>query len=283
MAKVRPVVVLGAHGLVGSALMAALAPQSPLALTSRECDLTDPDRILKVMDRLRPRMFFNAAAFTDVDACETRPDLAHRINAVGPGHLAQAARETDCLLVHLSSDYVFDGLLNRPYREDDPARPLSEYGRSKLAGEKAVQQAGGDWLIIRTAWVFGDSPRGFPWRMLELAAQRNDLKVVHDQTGCPTYVRDLAESMAALVQAGARGIVHLVNGGQATWWELARRTLDLAGLPDVPLARTTAAEFGRPAPRPVWSVLDTGRYTELTGLKPRPWTEALAEALGRRK
>ncbi|MBU2550039.1 MAG: dTDP-4-dehydrorhamnose reductase [Proteobacteria bacterium] len=279
MGGARPIVVLGARGLVGTALMKALARKSPLALNRSECDLTNADQILKVMDRLRPRMFFNAAAFTDVDACETRPGEAYRINALGPGYLAQAAREIGCLLVHLSTDFVFDGRIDRPYTEEDRPAPLSVYGRTKLAGEEAVRDAGGDWLVVRTAWVFGGRGRGFPWRILDLAREGRSLSVVDDQWGCPTSASDLAKGLTALAEVGARGLVHLANDGRTTWWELARRTLDLAGLAGTPVERISSRDLGRPAPRPVFSVLDTSRYSRLTGSRPRPWEIALAEAI----
>jgi len=279
MGAARPIAVLGAGGLVGSALMKALTKENPVPLGRAECDLTNPDQILAVMDKLRPRIFFNAAAFTDVDRCEFEPEAAYRLNALGPGYLAQAAREIGCLLVHFSTDYVFNGDSNRPYREEDRPEPLSVYGRTKLAGEKAVQSAGGDWLIIRTAGVYGHPRRGFIWRILDLAGHNQVIRVVDDQTGSPTYAPDLAEGAAALIKVGAKGLVHLAGGGQATWWELARLTLDLAGLKQIPVERIKSADLNRPAPRPSFSVLDTTRFQTLTGRSLRPWPEALASAL----
>lgn len=279
MGGARPIIVLGARGLVGSALMKVLAQKAPLALNRTECDLANPDQVLKVMDKLQPRILFNAAAFTDVDGCESEPDLACRINAVAPGHLAQAAREVDCLLVHLSTDYVFDGALKRPYRENDRPSPLSVYGRTKLAGEEAVQAADGDWLIVRTAGIYGHPKRGFVWRILELARQGRDLRVVDDQIGSPTYALDLAHGLTALVEAGAKGLVHVAGGGQASWWELARRTLDLAGLGHIKIEKINSAQLSRPAARPAFSVLDTSRFRKLTGTALRPWDEALKAAL----
>jgi dTDP-4-dehydrorhamnose reductase len=279
MARTRPIAILGARGLVGSSLMKVLAAQAPLALSSNECDITSPHQVLKVMDRLRPRVFINTAAMTNVDGCEASPDQAYRVNAVGPSHLAQAAREIDCLLVHLSTDFVFDGNLGRPYREDDRPAPLSVYGRSKLAGEEAVQDAGGDWLIVRTAWLFGSTRRGFVWRILDLAGEGRDLRVVDDQKGSPTYALDLARGLAALLQVNARGLVHLVNSGEATWWELAIQTLKSAGLNSIDIKKITTEELKQPAVRPAYSVLDNGRFQRLTGTAMRNWNEALAEAL----
>lgn len=231
------------------------------------------------MDRLRPRIVVNAAACTDVDGCESDPDRAYRVNALGPGYLAQAAREIDALLVHLSTDFVFDGALNRPYREEDRPAPLSFYGKSKLAGEEAVRTAGGDWLIVRTAWVFGNRPQGFPWRILDRARQGLPLRVVDDQTGSPTYAPDLARGIEALLDRKVKGLVHLAGTGRAAWWDVARRTLDLAGLSHVSVERIDSAQLARPARRPPFSVLDVGRFIRLTGHAPRPWEEALAEAV----
>ena len=279
MPKSRPTVILGARGLVGSALMKALRDEAPLALNREECDLTRPDQMLKVMDRLRPRVFINAAAWTDVDGCESHPETARQVNALGPGRLAQAAREIGCLLVHLSTDFVFDGKADRPYREDDRPAPLSVYGRSKLEGEEAVQDAGGDWLIVRTSWVFGYYPHGFVWKIIKAAREGRAIRVVDDQTGSPTFAPDLAQGVGALLRVKASGLFHVVNQGQASWWDLARRALDLSGFGHKEAARTTAAEYGLPAPRPGFSVLDAGKFHYITGRSLRAWPEALAEAL----
>ena len=281
MAGARPTLILGARGLVGSALMKTLASETPLALNHTQCDLTNPDQVLRVIDRLRPRVFINAAAMTDVDGCETAFELARKINATGPGHLAQACREIDCLLVHLSTDFVFDGQHERPYTEDDRPNPLSAYGRSKLEGEQAIMKAGGRWLIVRTAWIVGPGGQGFVRKILDRAAEGGPLRVVDDQTGSPTYAPDLARGVAALISSRARGLVHLVNSGRTTWWGLARRALDLTGRQQVTIEKIKSDELNRPAHRPAWSVLDTTRYSRLTGLSPRSWEDALREALER--
>ena len=279
MPNVRPVVIWGALGLVGTALRRVLADRAPLSLDLPECDLTNADQVLKVMDRLRPRTVINCAAMTHVDGCESHPEEAYRLNAQGPGHLAQACRELDCLLVHLSTDFVFDGQLGRPYREDDKPNPLSVYGRTKLEGEEAVKAAGDDWLIVRTAWVYGHPRRGTIWRFQDFAKQGGPLRVVDDQVGCPTYAEDLAEGIASLIVARVKGMVHITNSGQASWWEVARKTLDLSGYQNVEINRIKAEDLGLPATRPAYAPLDTTKFQELTGRKPRPWDEALAAAL----
>ncbi|MFH1091365.1 MAG: dTDP-4-dehydrorhamnose reductase [Pseudomonadota bacterium] len=283
MAGDRPMAVLGARGLVGSAVMEVMASESLIPLTRIECDLTRPGQVLQLMDRLRPGVFINCAAYTNVDGCEAAVEEALQVNALGPGYLAQAARDMDCLLVHLSTDFVFDGKTARPYKEDDPPAPLSVYGRTKLEGEKAVMAAGGDWLIVRTAWVYGHPRRGFVWRILDLARQGGELKVVDDQTGSPTYAQDLASGLYDLIQVKARGLFHLTNTGQATWWELARLTLDLSGHSQTPIKKITGSALNRPAVRPSFAPLDTTLYRTVTGKAPRPWPDALAEALKKEK
>lgn len=251
-----------------------------VAVPKADWDIADPAAAMAMLARHRPDLLVNGAAFTDVDACETRREEAFRANGEGPGVLASAAEEAGVPFIHLSSDYVFDGAATAPYPEDAPTNPLSVYGASKLAGEKAVAEAGGHWLTLRTAWVYGPWGRHFVGSILRLAREQGRLRVVDDQRGAPTYTADLADAILRLAEAGARGLVHFTNAGKCSWHGFAKEILRLANL-DVPLEAVATTEFPRPARRPACSILDLGRYRSLTGRSPRPWREALAEFMSR--
>jgi len=215
---------------------------------------------------------------THVDRCEAEPAAAEAANATGPGVLAALCQEIGALLVHVSTDYVFDGSGTRPYTEADPPAPRSVYGRTKLEGERRVLAAQAGALVVRTAWVFGPG-RNFVRTILEAAAraERGEapaLRVVDDQRGSPTYSGDLADGIVGLVDAGANGIFHLANTGVASWWDLARAAVDIWGHPELPIAKLRTEEFPRPAPRPAWSVLDTSKAARL-GVRLRAWREGL--------
>ena len=278
--------VTGSYGQLGSALMDRLAAMraSVSGCDLDTLDVAEPDAVAARLAELpRPLVWLNAAAFTQVDRCEREPALAERGNAVAPAVLANACAEAGARLVHVSTDYVFAGDGNRPYREDDPTGPRSAYGRTKLAGEQAVLAASEEFLVVRTSWVFGKG-RNFIAAVLDQAAKRRagtasgPLRVVDDQTGRPTYAVDLAEAIVSLVNAGARGIVHVANSGIATWWDVARRALDEAGYGDIASDRIKTRELVTDAVRPAWSVLDTGRAESL-GVKLRGWQDAITAYL----
>ena len=278
--------VTGSRGQLGSALMERLAE---LGVEASGCDIDELDvsEPAPVRERLaslpRPLVWVNAAAFTHVDRCEREPEAAHRGNALAPAVLARACAAAGVRLVHVSTDYVFPGDAERPYREDDPTGPRSAYGRTKLEGEQAVLAASEDFLVVRTSWVFG-AGRNFIAAVLDQAAKRRNgsetgpLRVVDDQRGRPTYAADLADAIIRLAQSDARGIVHVTNAGIASWWDLARFALDEAGYADVGIDRIATSELRTDAARPAWSVLDISRAASL-GISPRSWQEAVAAYL----
>ena len=274
--------VVGSGGQLGRELVAALRGEVAWAGDRAEVDVTDAGAAGALLTRVRPDVLFNATAWNRVDAAETEPAAAFAVNASAPHFLARAARDAGALVVHYSTDYVFDGTAARPYREDDAPRPLGVYGASKLAGEHLVAAAGGEHLVVRTSGVFGrggSEQKGgsFVERIAAQARAGQPLRVVADQVFAPTFAADLAAASIALVRAGARGLFHVTNAGSCTWHELAVAALAVAGL-DVPVERIPLASLKLPARRPAYSVLDGSLYLEL-GLPPlRSWREALPDA-----
>jgi len=285
--------VLGASGQVGRCLARALADSADAELafgvSRAELDLAELDRIEPWLDRSGARpvdVVVNAAAFTKVDACEAEVGLARRMNAEMPGAWARALQARGVRFVHLSTDYVFPGDATTPYREEDPTGPRCVYGETKRAGELQVLAADPAALVVRTSWVFGPG-RNFVLAILDQALKRRTgektgpLSVVDDQRGSPTSAADLAEALLALCRMGAGepsgigGLLHLCNAGVTTWFGFARAILDQAGYGDVEVDPVATGAFATAAPRPAWSVLDTGRARAL-GVSLRPWTEALA-------
>ena len=275
--------VAGAQGQLGRDLVAVLGGEVAWAGGRAELDVTDGEAVWSTVVRVRPDVIFNGAAYNKVDGAETETGRALEVNALAPSMLARAALEVGALLVHFSTDYVFDGRATAPYREDDCPHPLGAYGISKLAGEKLVLASRAEHLIVRTSAIFGrggsrQKGGSFVERILEQAKAGRPLRVVSDQTFSPTYSPDLAAAAVALVRAGARGLVHVANQGSCTWHELATKGLALAGI-QAPVAEITTAELKLAAKRPAYSVLDTSRYQSL-GLPPlRPWADALAASL----
>lgn len=233
-----------------------------------------------VLER-RPRLVINCIGYTNVDRAESEPELAMAVNAHGAQAVARACLEAGAHLIHISTDYVFDGRASRPYREDDPPAPLSVYGRSKLAGERLVQQALPGALVVRTAWLFGPGRGNFVDKVLAKARQGGPVKVVSQEVGSPTYAPDLAPALLELGLRWVGGVLHVVNEGQASRLELARQSLALAGLDPGLVEPIGSAELGLPAARPAYSVLDAGRAASVRGRRLPTWQEALARYLAR--
>jgi dTDP-4-dehydrorhamnose reductase len=279
----RRVLVTGSSGMLGSDLVPALsaAGHDVFARPHAELDITDAKAIARAMRELAPDVLVNAAAFTKVDDCETDP-RAEAVNGRAVEHLADACARHGAQLVQVSTDFVFDGEKNAPYVEDDPPRPLSGYGRTKLAGEEAARRAPGS-LVVRASWLFGRAGWNFVEAILKQAESgKTRLSVVTDQVGRPTATPDLAEAIAALLDAGATGTYHFANRGEVSWNEFAREILWRAGRRDVAVEPTTTEALARPARRPAYSVLDTGKYERVTGRPIRSFREPLAEYLAAR-
>jgi len=282
--------VLGAGGQVGRELSRLTWPADYRVATfdRAEVDITRKDAVTAAFDRERPDIVINAAAYTAVDRAESEPDAAWAGNCAGPGHLAASCHAAGIPLIHISTDYVFDGSKQGPYREADPVDPLGVYGRSKEAGDRAVREVLPEHVILRTAWVYSAHGHNFVKTMLRVAAERPVLRVVADQIGSPTSAADIAGAIAAIVRrvaAGDRhwGTYHFAGGGAVTWHGFAEAIFELAaawrGAPPKVEAIATA-DYPTPARRPANSVLDCRHIGEVFGIVPRPWREALAEVIG---
>ena len=279
------ILVTGAGGQLGQALQRVLAAEDVIALTRTELDVTDGEAVTRVVETHRPEWILNTAAYNLVDEAEEQADAAFQVNALGVLHLAQAARAAGSTLVHFSTDYVFDGRQDKPYGETDPPNPLSVYALSKFTGEILLRGGTPKYFLIRTCGLYGWPPnprRGnFVERMLGAARAAKPLRVVSDQILTPTSASELAEKVALLVRTGRYGLYHMTNEGQCSWYEFAQEIFRLAGL-SPRLDAVTLAEYGAPAQRPRYSVLENHAYAEL-GLPPfRPWQEALADYLRQR-
>jgi dTDP-4-dehydrorhamnose reductase len=268
------VLVTGAGGQLGHDLVAAFTDHDVVGLSHAELDVTEEPAVVAALRDHAPDLVVHAAAFTKVDACESEPDSAWRVNAIGTWWVARACALADAAMVYVSTDYVFDGLAGRPYTEFDATNPKSMYGRSKGAGEQLVRSVLPSHYIVRTSWMQGTHGGNFVKTMLRLGAERDELTVVDDQTGSPTFTFDLAPAIRRLAVTGRFGTYHLTNTGHCTWFELAQAVFEEAGI-TVGLAPTDTETFGAPAPRPAYSVLDNC-MARMTGLEPLPeWRASL--------
>ncbi len=271
------ILILGSSGLLGSDLVKDWPGDVVIPATSRDADIRDLPRVRQLVARNHPDWIILAAGFTDVDASERDPDLAFAVNRDGAKNVSIAASEARAKLCYLSTDYLFDGTSDRPYEPEDPIHPLNIYGASKAAGEQAVQEQAGHWLIARTSWLFGATRAGFPEKILQAADTLPELKVVADQTGSPTYTRDLATAIRELVQADAHGIVHVTNSGTCSRFEFAKEILQKTGRITC-ISPITSSDSDRPAKRPAYSVLSP-KSLAARGIIMRSWQESLAAYL----
>ncbi len=271
------ILITGSNGMLGHDLIKVLEKNNDLILTtSKTLDITDKEQVMKFIGDSKPDMVINSAAYTDVDGCEENPDLAYSVNGEGVRNLALACKEVDCGLVHVSTDYVFDGSARDPIAEDGELGPISVYGKSKLEGEQAILEILDKYFIVRTAWLYGINGKNFPKTMLELAKSHSEITVVYDEVGTPTYTPDLAYGISQLIETDKYGIYHLTNSGSCSWCEFSRLIFEIAGK-DVKVIPVTASEFARPAPRPSYSVLENKNWKD-NGFKPlRNYKEAIKE------
>jgi dTDP-4-dehydrorhamnose reductase len=275
------ITVFGATGLLGRSLMRCSKTGEVTGLGSKDADLRDSQKVVEAVRSTSPEWIVLAAAYTDVDACESNPDLAFDVNCRGAVNVARAAREHGTRLLFISSDYVFDGLKSQPYQTTDGRAPRSMYGRSKAEAEAQLLEILPRCCIVRTSWLFGVGGKCFPDTILRLAADNPTLEVVHDQRGSPTYAVDLANAIIELCHKQAEGTVHATNQGDCSWFEFAREIVTRAGL-SVGVRPTTSDKYPRPAERPHYSVLSSTSLEQF-GIRMPPWQDALERYLEERK
>jgi dTDP-4-dehydrorhamnose reductase len=276
------ILLLGARGMLGRDLQPVLSTRHEIiGRDIHDLDIADPGQVGAEIGSLRPNAVINLAAFTDVDGCESQPERAFSVNAQGAGNVARASEAAGAKLIHLSTDYVFDGTSPTPYKEDASPHPLNVYGESKLQGERAVQAAGENHLILRTAWLYGRHGKNFVDTILRLASRQEELRVVNDQKGSPTFTRNLSWAIAQLLEKDLRGIIHVTNSGSCTWFEFTEKILALKPPLHSPvlILPISSSELNRPARRPAFSTLDCSRFEGVIGRRMRSWEEGLQEYL----
>jgi dTDP-4-dehydrorhamnose reductase len=275
------VLVIGAAGMLGHDLLAVAegAGHEPVGWDLPEVDITDAAALQEAVEALRPDAIVNCAAWTDVDGAEEHEAQATEINGAGAGNVARAAAAAGALVVQVSTDYSFDGTASEPYTESSPVSALGAYGRSKLAGEVAVADVGGEFAIVRSAWLFGAHGKNFVDTILRLGAERDEIAVVDDQVGCPTYTGHLAPALVEIAERRLTGVLHVAGGGSCSWYDLAVAALERTGT-ECAVRRQSTEQLGRPAPRPAYSVLRSER--EDTPRLP-PWQDGLDAHLAARR
>ncbi|MEW6572388.1 MAG: dTDP-4-dehydrorhamnose reductase [Bacillota bacterium] len=274
------VLVTGAAGMLARAVTAELASRRMKAagLTRQQLDITSEAATAEALREYRPQAVINCAAYTNVDAAEEDPRQAFLVNGLAAKKLAALCREEGIKLVHISTDYIFDGEKDEPYQVYDSPCPVNRYGESKWWGEAAIREEGGDYLIVRLSWLFGPGGRHFVGTMLKLAETKGEIKVVDDQYGSPTYAPDAARAIVDLLKAGARGTFHVTNSGVTTWYDFARAVLDAGGA-KAHLVPCKTADFPRQARRPRYTALDSFPLKEVIGYRLPSWENALLRYL----
>jgi dTDP-4-dehydrorhamnose reductase len=275
------ILVTGSDGLVGTSILPQLAEElDVIPYVESQWDITSAEQSEAVIGEIRPDVFLNLAAVTDVDGCEDRPELAYRVNGDAPGLLAEICRRHGTQLISFSTDYVFDGKKDSPWQETDPPDPVSVYGKSKRLGEEKALAADPRTLIIRTEWIYGDKGESFITKVLRRARETGRVEVVDDQAGTPTYAKDLARPIMALIKNNAYGIYHVTNDGSCTWYRFALYLFERFAM-NVTCAPIKTVESNRKAVRPSYSVLDCSKLRSTTGITMRKWQDAVDEYIGR--
>jgi dTDP-4-dehydrorhamnose reductase len=272
------VLLLGHKGMLGNDLMAQFRHRHDvIGMDREEIDITRASECRRAVAETEPQLVINAAGYTNVDACETAKEECFAVNAEAVKNIAQACRDKNITVVHYSTDYVFDGNANHPYTEEDPCNPINTYGASKLAGEHHLKRLTDNFILIRTAWLYGAKGKNFVSAILDRARDTGRLTVVDDQMGSPTCTRDLAAATELLVDKNARGIFHVTNRGSCTWYDFARKILKEARLDQVELSPMKTGELQRAARRPAYSVLGMQKFVAATGKTMQPWQLAFSD------
>lgn len=277
------VCIVGSKGMLGQCLTNRYGGRTdPIFKFSHEdLDITDELAVRRMVRKVQPKVIINAAAYTNVDGCEDDFWNAMQVNGEGPANLAKACDKFDCKLVHVSTDYVFDGKSDKPYKEDDETNPLSGYGESKLLGEELIRTyLPDDHIIIRTSWLFAAHGRNFAKTIYSKCQTEEHLKVVNDQIGSPTLVNDLAAAIEALEKDAEPGTYHFRNSGECSWYEFAKAIVTLSRIDDrCKVLPVTSKEFSSPTQRPAYSVLDITKFSQAVNYTPRHWNDALSDCI----
>lgn len=275
--------ITGCKGQLGRDLLSVFADVGKVeGADLPELNIADAGAVAKCVKAFKPDVVLNAAAYTDVEAAESNRAAAFLTNDTGARNVARAAREADAVIVYYSTDYVFGGTKNSPYVPDDPLNPMGAYAESKLAGEVATAEETIRHYVVRTAWLYGPGGNNFVEKILRAAATRDELKVVEDEIGAPTYTRDLAESTLALTRTEKFGVYHAVNGGSCSRFKFADEIINQAGI-STTVSPCTSSEFSTQVARPLYSVLSTDTFEQASGYRFRPWHEALQAYMATRK
>ena len=280
------ILITGSSGMLGTDLVNLLKSREASLEHNPEVieaphevlDITLEDRVSDFISTHTPDIVVNCAAFTNVDKCETEREAAFSVNALGPKYLASAAKKCGARVIQVSTDFVFDGNGNRPYTEEDQTNPLSEYGRTKLEGERNIQSYCDSYLIVRTSWLFGHNGINFAAKMLELAEQHKELSIVTDETGSPTYTPDLAEALWILIKQKCEGVINISNDGSCSRYEWAEYIFETMGF-KIKMNPIKSSEYKRPANVPLNSTLNCQKFTTITGMQMRPWEETVESYL----
>ena len=250
-----------------------------VGLDKEEIDIVSASECEEVIKEIEPEIVINAAAYTNVDGCETAKDECFAVNAEAVKNIAEACRDKNIRIVHFSTDYVFDGTAKQPYKEDHQCNPINTYGASKMAGERYLRSLSENYILIRTAWLYGVNGKNFVQTILEKVKTTKKLTVVDDQTGSPTYTKDLAAAVDLLITQNAKGIFHITNRGNCSWYQFAVKILQEAGIHDIDVTPIRSDQLQRPATRPAYSVLSMQKFIQTTGKTMQPWQLALQDYL----
>ncbi|GFP19254.1 dTDP-4-dehydrorhamnose reductase [Candidatus Hakubella thermalkaliphila] len=271
------ILITGSAGQLGKELLKILPERHQVIGYGRDMDVTDYAQVVAKVADARPDLIIHCAALTNVDFCETNPEVNYRVNTLGTENVALAAQKLQASLVYISTDYVFDGEKGSPYLEYDLPRPLNHYGLAKLAGERIIESLLDHYFIVRTSWLYNKEGKNFVSAMLRLAKEKDELRVVNDQIGTPTYAPDLAQCISKLIETDYYGIYHASNEGSCSWYDFAREILELAGFKKVRVIPITSEEYGSPTKRPKYSVLDNFCSRERGIFQMRDYRSALKE------
>jgi dTDP-4-dehydrorhamnose reductase len=274
------ILLLGHKGMLGTDLLAQMSlHHEVIGMDKDEIDITSAGDCAKAIEDTAPQIIINAAAYTNVDGCETAPEECFAVNAEAVKNIATACRNKNIRIVHFSTDYVFNGSGSSPYKEDEKCDPINTYGASKLAGEKYLQELAQKYIIIRTAWLYGANGKNFVRTILEKAKTTPRLTVVDDQMGSPTHTKDLAAAVDHLIEKNAHGIFHVTNRGSCSWYQFAVKILQESGIDDVEVSPIKSDQLQRAAKRPAYSVMSMQKFIATTGKAMQPWQLALKDYL----